>query len=85
MDVGFQYRQISGPKPKGAVEPSLSANQADNMGGEAVYIVTKTFVDGPCKDLTIEDRSPVSFEVGKTYGGGWTGSKYRVEACRKEG
>jgi hypothetical protein len=46
------------------------------------YIVTKTFVEGALKGLTIEDRSPVAFTVGKTYGGGWTGPKYRVEACR---
>lgn len=50
-----------------------------------MFVITKTFVSGPCQGLTIEDRSPVSFEVGKTYGGGWTGSKYRVDAVRKEG
>lgn len=48
-----------------------------------MFIVTKTFLEGACKGLTIEDRSPVSFEVGKSYGGGWTGSRYRVDACRE--
>lgn len=47
-----------------------------------MFIVTKTFVEGPCKGLTIDDRSPVAFIPGKCYGGGWTGSRYRVEACR---
>ena len=47
------------------------------------YIVTKTFIEGALKSLTIEDRSPVSFEVGKVYGGGWSGSRYRVTACRE--
>ncbi len=46
-----------------------------------MFIVTKTFVEGNLKGITINDRSPVSFEVGKTYGGGMTGSRYRVDAC----
>lgn len=47
-----------------------------------MFIVTKTFVQGTLKGITIEDPSPVSFEIGKQYGGGWTGSRYRVDACR---
>jgi hypothetical protein len=50
-----------------------------------MFNVTKTFLTGNLKGLTIVDRSPVSFEVGKTYGGGWTGPQYRVEACEKAG
>lgn len=50
-----------------------------------MFTVTKTFLEGALKGLTIEDRSPVSFDAGKTYGGGWTGPRYRVTACRKEG
>lgn len=49
-----------------------------------MFIVTKTFIEGALEGLTIDDRSPVEFEPGKVYGGGWTGSRYRVEACRKE-
>lgn len=49
-----------------------------------MFIVTKTFIEGTLKGLTIEDRSPVKFEIGKIYGGGWTGSKYRVDGCVKK-
>lgn len=48
-----------------------------------MFNVTKTFLEGALKGLTIVDKSPVSFEVGKTYGGGWTGNRYRVDACEK--
>lgn len=46
-----------------------------------IYIVTKTFISGVLKGITIEDKSPVPFEVGKSYGGYGFGSRYRVEAC----
>jgi hypothetical protein len=46
-----------------------------------MFLVTKTFLDGALKGLTIVDRSPVAFVAGRVYGGGWTGSRYRVEAC----
>jgi hypothetical protein len=48
-----------------------------------MFIVTKTILDGALKGMTIEDRSPVSFEIGRTYGGGWTGSRFLIIACRK--
>jgi hypothetical protein len=48
-----------------------------------IYVITKTFIGGVLKGITIEDRSPVSFEVGKTYGGGATGSRYIVNGCRE--
>jgi hypothetical protein len=53
-------------------------------GNAAMFTVTKTFLEGALKGLTIEDRSPVAFTIGKVYGGGWTGSRYRVDACQKE-
>jgi len=46
-----------------------------------MFNVTITFLEGALKGLTIVDRRAISFEVGHTYGGGWTGSRYRVEAC----
>lgn len=49
-----------------------------------MFTVSKTFLEGALKGLTVQDRSPVAFEVGKTYGGGWSGSRYRVDACSGE-
>lgn len=48
-----------------------------------MFIITKTFIDGALKGLTIEDRSPVGFTVGLVYGGKWTGGKYRVEKSER--
>jgi hypothetical protein len=49
-----------------------------------MFVVTKLFVEGTLKGVTYEDsRCPVPFEVGCVYGGGWTGPRYRVLACRK--
>jgi hypothetical protein len=47
-----------------------------------MFLVTKTFLDCALKGLTIDDRSPVSFEAGKVYGGGHTGSRYLVTTCK---
>lgn len=46
-----------------------------------VYIVTKRFISGNLVGLVIEDRCPVAFKVGQSYGGGWLGPKYTVDAC----
>lgn len=48
-----------------------------------MYLVTKTFIAGFLVGVTIKDKSPVSFEVGKCYGGGRFGSRYRVDACER--
>ena len=53
-------------------------------GTLTVFTITQTFLEGALKGLTIDRLSGIPFEVGKTYGGGWTGSRYRVDACRKE-
>lgn len=47
------------------------------------YIVTIKFIDGNLKGLTIDDKRTIAFEVGKTYGGGWTGPRYKVLNCRE--
>lgn len=48
------------------------------------YLVTKEFVSGVLKGITIDDPyCPVPFEVGKKYGGGITGDRYIVRACRE--
>lgn len=47
------------------------------------FAVGKQFTEGPLKGLTITDDSPVAFEVGKTYGGGWLGSRYVVTSCEE--
>jgi hypothetical protein len=48
------------------------------------FVVTKQFVSGALKGLTIEDRSPVAFEVGKTYTCcGSRLTRYQVIACRE--
>lgn len=45
-----------------------------------IYTVHKTFLDGALKGMTITEQTSVRFEAGKTYGGGWTGSRYKVTA-----
>ncbi len=45
-----------------------------------LYTVHKTFLDGALKGMTITEQTTVSFQLGKTYGGGWTGPRYRVTA-----
>lgn len=53
-----------------------------DAGGK--YLVTKQFIGGNLNGITIKDPSPVSFEVGKTYGGGgYTGPKFKVVACSR--
>jgi len=47
------------------------------------YSVKKLFIEGALKGMEISDKSPAPFEVGSVYGGGWSGSRYRVTACRK--
>jgi hypothetical protein len=47
-----------------------------------MFIVTKKFVSGVLKGITINDISPVSFEIGKKYGGRGTGSRYLVTNCK---
>ncbi|MEQ1761573.1 MAG: hypothetical protein ABL984_00370 [Pyrinomonadaceae bacterium] len=47
------------------------------------YTVGKRFLEGFQEGTEILDNSPVPFEVGKTYGGGWTGSRYVVVSCEK--
>ena len=47
------------------------------------YEVSKLFLDGGLKGMTIKDKSPVPFEVGSVYGGGYCGSRYRVMDCKE--
>ena len=46
-----------------------------------MYIVTRHFVSGPLKGLTITDTTSVAFEVGRTYKPCAGASAYRVTAC----
>ena len=48
------------------------------------YKVRKTFLEGTLKGITIEEQSTVRFEIGKNYGGGWSGSRYRVTGIDAE-
>lgn len=48
------------------------------------YKVRKTFLEGTLKGITIEEQTTVRFEIGKTYGGGWSGSRYKVTAVDVE-
>lgn len=48
---------------------------------QQLFTITQTFIEGALKGLTIDRPSAISFEPGKIYGGGWTGSRYRVESC----
>ena len=43
--------------------------------------VRKTFLEGVLKGLTIDT---VRFVTGGTYGGGWSGSRYRVTGIDAE-
>jgi hypothetical protein len=45
-----------------------------------IYTVHKTFLDGTLKGMAITEQTSVSFQLGKTYGGGWTGPRYKVTA-----
>ncbi len=45
------------------------------------YAVHKTFLEGALEGMTITEQTTVRFEAGKTYGGGWSGSRYRVTGC----
>lgn len=47
-----------------------------------LFTITQTFLDGALKGLTIDRPSKISFEPGKIYGGGHTGSRYRVDSCQ---
>ncbi len=44
------------------------------------FTVHKTFLEGALKGVTIQEQTNVIFEAGKTYGGGWTGPRYKVVA-----
>ena len=44
------------------------------------FTVHKTFLEGALKGVTIQEQTNVIFEAGRTYGGGWTGPRYRVTA-----
>ena len=48
------------------------------------YKVRKTFLEGALKCMTIEEQSTVRFEIGRIYGGGWSGSRYKVTAVEVE-
>lgn len=54
-------------------------------GERKMYTVTKTFLEGALKGLTVTEQTSVQFEAGKVYGGGWTGSRYVVNSCVREG
>ena len=45
-----------------------------------IYTIHKTFLEGALKSMTITEHTSVRFEAGKTYGGGWTGPRYKVTA-----
>jgi hypothetical protein len=45
-----------------------------------IYTVHKTFLDGTLKGMAITEQTSVSFQLGKTYGGGWTGPRYKITA-----
>ena len=47
------------------------------------YSVKKLFIEGALKGMEIPDKSPVPFEVGSVYGGGYCGSRYRVMDCKE--
>ena len=47
------------------------------------YEVSKLFLEGSLKGMTIKDKSPVPFEVGSVYGGSYRGSRYRVMDCKE--
>jgi len=51
---------------------------------EQRYKVSKTFLEGALKGMTIEEQTTVRFEIGKTYGGGWSGSRYKVTGVEAE-
>ena len=44
------------------------------------YKVCKSFLEGALKGMTIEEQTTVQFETGRIYGGGWSGSRYKVTA-----
>jgi hypothetical protein len=46
-----------------------------------MFQVSKFFLDGPLKGLTITERTSVRFKVGQVYGGG----RYRVVAVLELG
>lgn len=46
-----------------------------------MYLVTKTFVSGPLKGLTITEKSRVGFAVGDTFKPCAGASAYRITAC----
>jgi hypothetical protein len=44
------------------------------------FTVHKTFLEGAIKGMIIAEQTDVLFTVDKTYGGGWTGPRYKVTA-----
>lgn len=42
------------------------------------YRITKLFTSGTLEGMTITETTSVRFTVGKIYGGGWTGPRYKV-------
>jgi len=46
-------------------------------------MVTKTLIEGNLAGITLTERTTVAFEVGKTYGGGWTGPRYMALKMEK--
>ena len=45
-----------------------------------IYTVHKTFLEGALKGTAVQEQTSVIFTVGKIYGGGWTGPRYKVVA-----
>ena len=45
------------------------------------YSVTKTFVSGLLKGITITETTPVKFEIGKVYKACAGSSDYRIDNC----
>ena len=46
-----------------------------------MYLVTKHFISGPLKGLTITETTRVAFQVGRTFKPCAGASAYRVTAC----
>lgn len=60
----------------------MIARRREENPGMQFWGVTKTFVGGTLRGITISEVSPVPFEVGKEYRHGIRlGSPYRVTEC----
>jgi len=67
--------------------PALKKPRGFKGGAERMaqkrFTVHKTFLEGALKGMTITEQTDVLFTVGKAYGGGWTGPRYKVIAVEQ--